>query len=95
MEFLVFVHRDATSVVLDGYGFVFIDGHFYVGAISCHRLVDGVVHGLIHQMVQSFLAYVADIHRRSLAHGFKSFEHLNVTGGVIACVVLCISHFLA
>ncbi len=32
--------------------------------------------------MQTFGAYVADVHRRALAHGFQAFKHLNITGTV-------------
>ena len=93
VHLLMFIHRDTTSVVLHGDGVVFIDGYFDVFAVSCHRLVDGVVHSLVHQMVQSFFTDVTNIHSRALADGFESFQHLNVTGRVVILVVLNVCHF--
>ncbi len=80
--FLVHIHGNAAAVVDNGYGIVGIDCHFYVGGIAGNGFIDGVVHDLVHQMVQAFFGYVAYIHRRALAHGLKAFEHLNVTGAV-------------
>ena len=80
VKLLVLVDGDASAVVLNGDALVFVDGHLYVGAIACHCLVDRVVHGLVHQVMKTLLAYIADIHRRTLAHGFKAFQNLDVTG---------------
>ena len=80
VELCVHIYGDSASVVLHGDAFVLVDGHLDVGAIACHRLVDGVVHGLVHEVVESLFADVADVHCRAFAHCFKSFEHLNVAG---------------
>ena len=80
MQLLVFVNRYTSSIVLHGYGLILIDGNLYVRAIAGHSLVDGVVHSLVYQMVKTFLADIANIHSRALAHGLKAFEHLDVTG---------------
>ncbi len=77
--FFMHVDRNASTVVDNGYGVVGVDCHFYVCGISCERFVNGVVNNFIDEVVQSFYADVSYIHGRALAHGFKSFEYLNVT----------------
>ena len=72
------VDGDTAAIVLDGYGVVFIDKNFDVCTIACQRFIDGVIHHFVDQMVQAFLAYVANIHRGALTHGFKTLKHLNV-----------------
>ncbi len=94
VHFFVLVNGNATAVVLHGDGVVRVDGHFYMGTEACHGLVDRVVNGLVYQMVQSFFADVANIHGRTLADSLKSFEHLNVTGRIVALVFLYFCHFL-
>ena len=89
----VHVYRDTTTVVLNGYRFVFVDCHLDVGAVACHCLVDGVVNGLVHEVVQTLFADVADVHCRALAHGLKSFKNLYVTCRVIVLGVLYFCHF--
>ena len=76
----LFVHvdRNASTVVLNGDAVVLVDCHFDVCAIACQRFVDRVVDGFVHEMVQSLLADVADIHGRTLTYGFQSFQHLNI-----------------
>ena len=88
MQLFVLVNWDSSSVVLYGYRFVLVDGYFDVCAVSCHCLVDGVVHSLVYQVVKSFFTYVTDVHCRAFAHGFESLQHLNVAGGIIIFVYL-------
>ena len=52
-------------------------------AVTGQRLVDGVVHDLIDQMVQAALAGRADIHARALAHRFQAFQDLDLTGVIL------------
>ena len=48
------------------------------------RLVDGVVHDLLHQVVQAALAGGADVHAGTLADGLEALEHLDRAGVVVA-----------
>ncbi len=86
---LVHVHWDSAPVVLYGYGVVFIDSYLYVCAISCQCFVYGVVYDLIHEVVESFLSDVSDVHGRTLPYCLQSLQYLDVTGGV-TCVNLSI-----
>ena len=86
VQLLVFVYWDTTSVVLNGNGVVVVDGYFDMAAIACHSLVNRVVYCLVDEVVKSFFAYVANIHRRAFAHCLKSFEDLNITGRVVVLV---------
>ena len=49
------------------------------------RFIHRVIHDLVNQMVQSALVRRADIHARSLAHGLKPFEHLNLV--LVICAI--------
>ena len=49
-----------------------------------HRLVDGVIHDLVDEMVQAHLAGRADVHRRPFADAFKTFEDADRSGVVLA-----------
>ena len=66
------VHWDAPAVVGDGDGIARVDGHCNVGAVAGQGLVNGVVHNLIHQVVQARLRRGADIHARTLAHRLQA-----------------------
>ena len=78
MQLLVLVDGNAAAVVLDGDGIVLIDGHFDVSTIAGHRLVDGVVYCLIDKMMETFLTDVSNVHGRTLANSFQTFQHLYV-----------------
>ena len=93
VQFLVLINRDTASIVLHGDRLVFVDGNLYVRAIASHSLIDGVVYSLVYQMVKTFLAYIANIHSRALAHGLKTLKHLDVTGRIIILSVLICCHF--
>lgn len=77
------IHRDATAVVghLDQIAFQDLDLNMVT--VTGQRLVDGVVHDLVHQMVQAPLAGGADIHTRPLAHRLQAFQHLDLAGVVL------------
>ena len=65
-----------------------------MGTVASHGLVDRVVYRLVYQVMQTLLADVADVHCRTLAHGFQSLEHLNVTRGIIRFFIQFFCHFL-
>ena len=55
VEFGVLVHGNTEAVVLNRYGVVLIYSHVDVGAVACHGLIDGVIHRLVNEVVESFL----------------------------------------
>ena len=76
-------HGDAAPVVLHGQGAIRVDGHLDVRAEAGQRLVDGVVHHLVDQMVVAALGRVADVHRRAHTHRLKPLQHLDGVGVVM------------
>ncbi len=70
--------REAAAVVLYGYAAVGAQPHVYIFAIARQRLVHGVVHDLIHQMVQAALVGGADVHAGTTPDGLKTLQNLNV-----------------
>ena len=77
------IHRDAPAVIHNGDGVALVDGHGDLRAEAGQRLVDGVVHDLVYQMMQSGGRGGADIHTRPLPHGLQPLQHLN-----FRCVIL-------
>ena len=77
------VHRDAAAVVGDGDGVAVVDGHVDLGTVTGQRLVNGVVHDLVHQMMQTALTGGADIHTRALAHRLQTLQHLDLAGVIL------------
>ena len=76
------VHRDTASVVGDRDGIAGVDGHRNVGAVAGQSLIDGVVHDLIHQMVQAGLRGGADVHSRTLPHRLQPLQHLDLRAAI-------------
>ena len=74
------VHGDAASVIGNGDGIAGIDGHGDVRAVAGQGLVDGVVHDLVHQVVQARGGGRADVHTGPLTHGLQALQHLDLRG---------------
>ena len=80
--FLVDVDGDAAAVVADGAGAVGVQDDLDAVAVTGERLVDGVVDRLVHEVVQTVRARIADVHRGALADCLEPLEDLDVAGGV-------------
>ena len=80
---LMHVHRNASSVIdhLDGVTGKDID--LDVVAIAGQGFIDTVIDHLAHEVMQTLHAGIANIHGRTLAHGFQTFEDLDVTGVIV------------
>ena len=76
------VHGDAAAIVRDLNDVALQDLDLDVVAVTGQSLVDGVVHDLVHQMVQAALAGGADIHTGALAHCLQAFQDLDLAGVV-------------
>ena len=87
------VHGDAPSVVGDGDGVAGVDGHGDVLTVAGKGLIDGIVHDLINQMVQTGNRGGADIHTGTLANRFQTLQNLNL-GSVIFLVYIGDVHFI-
>ena len=70
----VHVDRDAAAVVHDPHAAVGQQRHVDGVAEAGQRLVDRVVHDLLHQVVQAALAGGADVHAGPLADRLEPFE---------------------
>ena len=64
----VHIHRDTTTVILYGNRIVLVDMNSNLGTETGQCLINRVVHHLIHQVVQTFLRDVTNVHRRALTH---------------------------
>ena len=80
---LVHVDGDAAPVVCDGDAVVPVDDDLDGVAVTRECLIDGVVHDLIDEVMQSALRCRADIHTGTLAHRLQSFEDLNLPRAVV------------
>jgi len=90
------INRNAAPIVRHRHRPILVQLHLDVIAVPGHRLVDRVVEHLVDEVVQTAHPYVADIHRRALAHGLQAFEHLDIRGRVRAYrairKVSCLTH---
>ena len=77
-SFGMLVHRNAAAVVHHRDGVVGMYPHLDPVAVAGQRLVHGVVHHLVHQMVQAARPRGTNVHARALAHRLEPFEYLNV-----------------
>ena len=72
------VDRDTAAVIDNGDGVALVDRYLDLRAVARKRLVDGVIHNFVNEVVQSARGRRADIHARALAHRLKPFEHLDL-----------------
>ena len=86
------VHGDTTAVVGDGDGVAGIDGHGNMLTVSCQRFVNGVIHDLIDQVVQTGGGGRADIHTGSFPHRFQTLQNLNLLRAVFLCYFRFVRH---
>ncbi len=77
------VDRNTTPVVDHRNRVIQMDRDFYLVSMTCQRLVNRVVHDLVHKMMQTHLARRSDVHRRTLAHRLHAAQHLDRICGVI------------
>ena len=82
------VHGDAAAVIGDLDHVALLDSDLDMIAEARQRLVDGVVHDLVDQMVQALGAGGADVHARPFAHRFQPFQHLDLAAVVLVGALL-------
>ena len=69
---------DAASVVLNGDAAVRQERDVDGGAGARHGLVDGIVHNLVNQMMQTALRRRTDVHTGTLSDGLETLKDLNL-----------------
>ena len=79
---LLFVDGDTAPVIGDRYVFRLVDPHVDAVARAVHRLVDGVVEDLTHEVVQTTDVGRADVHAGTATHGLEALEDLDVLRAV-------------
>ena len=80
---LVHLDGDAAAIVADLDATVLEQAHIDLFGESRHRLVDGVIDDLPHQMVQAPLSGRADVHAGTFANGLETFEDGDLRGAVL------------
>jgi len=64
----VHINRYAAAIVLYGHGTIQMDDDINFVTIAPQRLIDGIVHHFINEMMQTQAARRADIHGRSFSY---------------------------
>ena len=88
-EFGMNAHGEAAAIVLHFAGAVLVQGHVDVGAVAGKGFVHGVIHDLVHAVMQAPEVGGANIHARAFPDGFQTFQHLNL--GFVICVLFHMS----
>ena len=63
-----------------------VHGDVHCGAVTSHRLIDGVVHNLVHEVMEPTGGGGPDVHARAFSNSLQAFENLNLLGGVLGAV---------
>ena len=76
----LFVHSrgNTAAVILHRYAVIRIQGDLDAFAVTCQGLVNGIIHDLVHQMVQSLDRGRSYIHSGALTNRLESFQNLNL-----------------
>ena len=77
------IHGNAAAVIHHFNDVVRLDGHLDMVTVASQRFVDGVIHDLVHQMVQAPRAGGTDVHTGALAHSLQALQNLNFAAGVL------------
>ena len=83
------VHGDAAAVVHHGDGVALVDGDLDLRAVACQGLIDGVVHDLVHQMVETGGGGGANVHTGTLPDSFQSLQDLDLGGVILVLRIDC------
>ena len=86
---LVEIDGNAAPVVHDCDRVVRVNRDGDVRAVTRERLVHGVVHHLIDEMVQTAGGHRPDVHRRTAAHRLQPLQDLDRIGLVVAVAFAC------
>ena len=84
----VLLDGDAAAVVDDGAAVVGVKGDDDLLGVAGDRLVDGVVHDLVDEVMEAAGAGRADVHARALADGLEALEDGDVLGPIAVLLAL-------
>ena len=88
VQLLMFIDGNTTTIIGNTDRVILAYNHLDIVAVARKSLIDRVINDFRHQMVQTLDMGVTNIHGRTLAYGFKTFEHLNIMGRVISLFLL-------
>ena len=78
-------HWNTTSIICDANDIAGQNHHIDLVAVTGERLIDRIVHDLIHQMMQTARAGGTDVHPRTLPNSLQPFQNLYLV--FIVCLI--------
>ena len=78
------VHRHTAAVIFHHDGIILLYGDMDVLAVSGQSFVDTVIHNFINQMMKSSRSCASDVHARTLADCFQTFQNLYLRRIILA-----------
>ena len=81
-EFGVLVDRNAAAVICDLAAAILEDRDEDFGTKARHCFVDGIVHHLVHKVMQAGRSGGTDVHAGPLSHCLQAFKDLNLLSTV-------------
>ena len=88
------IHGNAAAVIGDGDGIAGVDGHGNMLTVSGQGLINGIVHDLVDQMMQTGRRRGADIHTGPLPDCLQPFQHLDLLRAVFLSYFGFVRHFV-
>ncbi len=82
-ELRVHIHRNTTAVVNHGNGTTLVNLDDDLAAVSGQVLVNRVIQHFEHTVMQTTFIRVTNVHTRTLTHGFKTLQLVNLGGAVL------------
>jgi hypothetical protein len=73
------IRRNPAAVILHRDRVVVVDRDGDLATEARERLVDRIVHDLVHEVMETVGSGRSDVHRRSFADRFEAFQHLDGT----------------
>ena len=87
--FFLYIHRDASSIILYRYGIIRIYGYRYLITEACKSLIHSIINYLINHMMESGYGGGANIHSGSFSYCLKTLKYLYL-GSIILIAVMAI-----
>ena len=88
----MFIGRNAPTVVANRGGTIFMNNNPDVLPVAGDGFINGVVNNFNKKVVKALSVGRTDIHSWSFSDRFKSFQNLNIAGGIAVFFCVC-RHF--
>ncbi len=77
-RFMIDPGWDPSPVIFHCDGIICMNRHLDVSAVPGKRLINGIIHDLIYQMMKSFDGYIINVHAGSFPDRFESLQNLDL-----------------